>query len=178
MNTCSFLTCIQKGWFVMIDHMRYALHQASIRFTHIFCVGAVSSSLVFCGTALAAEPSAPLSIQVRGFAHEHGHAVANLFREGDDVLKPDKAYRHVQADIHDGKATIAFPDLAYGKYAVSVFHDENGNGKLDHNIFRIPAEPLGFSNHFQLGLFSGFPSFEKMQFQFAANTGALEITLK
>lgn len=162
----------------MIDHMRYALLQVSIRFAYILGVGAASSSLVVCSTALAAEPSAPLSIQVRGIAHERGHVVANLFREGDDVLIPDKAYRHAQAAIHDGKATIAFPYLPYGKYAVSVFHDENGNGKLDHNFYRIPAEPLGFSNHFQLGLFSGLPSFEKLQFQFSADTRTLEITLK
>lgn len=162
----------------MIDHMRYALHQPSIRFAHVFWRGAVFCSLVFCGTALAAESSATLSIQVRGFPHERGHAVANLFHEGDDVLKPNKAYRRVQVAIHDGKATIDFPDLAYGKYAVSVFHDENGNGILDHNVFRYSAEPLGFSNHFQLGLFSGFPSFEKLQFPFAADTGALEITVK
>lgn len=104
--------------------------------------------------------------------------MANLFREGDDVLKPDQAYQHEQAEIHDGKATINFPDLAYGKYAVSVYHDENGNGKLDHNFFRIPAEPLGFSNNFQLGLFTGLPSFEKLQFQFAADPAVIAITLK
>lgn len=162
----------------MMDYMQYVLHQVSVRFAHIFGMGAVFSSLVFCGAALAADPSATLSIQVRGFTHERGHAVANLFREGDDVLKPNKAFRRVQAEIHDGKATISFPGLAYGKYAVSVFHDENGNGMLDHNVFRFPAEPLGFSNHFKLGWFSGFPSFEKLQFPFAANTCVVEITLK
>ncbi|MBI3772529.1 MAG: DUF2141 domain-containing protein [Gammaproteobacteria bacterium] len=135
-------------------------------------------SLIFSGTALAADSSGTLSIQVHGFSHERGHAVANLFREGDDVLKPDKAYRREQAEIHDGSATINFPNLAYGKYAVSVFHDENGNGKLDHNVFRFPAESFGFSNNFHLGLFSGFPSFEKLQFPFSADTGVLEITLE
>lgn len=135
-------------------------------------------SLVLCGVVLAADMPPTLSIQVRGFANENGRAIANLFREGNDVLKPDKAYRHAQAEIHDGKATINFPALACGKYAVSVFHDENGNGKLDHNVFRIPAEPLGFSNNFHLGLFSGFPSFEKLQFQFSADTGIVEIMLK
>ena len=162
----------------MIINNQYAPEQVWTRFSLVMKFGVAIASMVFCGAALAADLSPRLSIQVSGFTHERGHAVANLFREGDDVLKPDKAFRHVQAEIHDGKATIAFPDLAYGKYAISVFHDENGNGKLDHNFFGIPAEPLGFSNHFQLGLFSGFPSFEKLQFQFAADTGALEIALK
>ncbi len=162
----------------MIINNQYAPDEVWTRFSLVRKSGVAIACTVLCSAAFAADSSATLSIQVRGFTHDRGHAVANLFREGDDVLKPDKAYRHAQADIHDGKATIAFPDMAFGKYAASVFHDENDNGKLDHNIFRIPAEPLGFSNHFQFGLFSGFPSFEKLQFQFAADTGALEITLK
>lgn len=129
-------------------------------------------------TALAAEPVATLSVQASGFQNGGGHAIANLFREGDDVLKLDKAYQHAKAEIHDGKATFSFPDLPYGKYAVSVFQDENDNGTLDHNALHFPAEPLGFSNHFSLGVFSGFPSFEKLQFPFSADTGVLEIVVK
>lgn len=139
----------------------------------IFC-----TCLSFSGGALAADAAGTLSIQAGGFAHDRGHAFANLFREADDVLKHETAYRKVKVEIHDGKATFSFPDLPYGKYAVSVFHDENDNGILDHNALHFPAEPLGFSNHFQLGLFSGFPSFEKMKFQFAADTGVLEIVVK
>jgi len=31
-------------------------------------------------------------------------------------------------------------------YAVSVFHDENYNGKLDTNLLGIPREGVGASN--------------------------------
>ena len=162
----------------MVNNMQYALQKINSKISSIGRLGITFTILIFCGTAFAVDPTATLSIQVSGFSHERGHAVANLFREGDDVLKPDKAYQRVQAEIHGGKAMINFPGLAYGKYAVSVFHDENGNGTLDHNVFRFPAEPLGFSNHFHMSLFSGMPSFEKMQFSFAADTGVLDITLK
>lgn len=162
----------------MINNMQHALLKVNSKIAHIGQWSIAFTTLIFCGAALAADSSGTLSIQVHGFTHERGHAIANLFREGDDVLKPDKAYRHAQAEIHDGKATISFPDLAYGKYAVSVFHDENDNGILDHNAFKFPAEPLGFSNNFHLSFLSGFPSFGKLKFQFAADTGVLEITLK
>lgn len=137
-----------------------------------------STAIFSSEAAFAADVTGTLSIQVSGFPHQRGHVIANLFREEDDVLKHNTAYRKVTAEIHDGKASINFPDLAYGKYAVSVFQDENDNGTLDHNAFKFPAEPLGFSNHFKLGLFSGFPSFEKLQFPFTADTGVMEITLK
>ena len=137
-----------------------------------------SAALFSSEDAFAADATGTLTIQVSGFAHERGHAVANLFREGDDVLKHNTAYRKVTAEIHDGKASINFPDLAYGKYAVSVFHDENDNGTLDHNAFHFPAEPLGFSNHFHMSLFSGMPSFEKLKFSFSMDKVVEEVTVK
>ena len=38
-------------------------------------------------------------------------------------------------------------DLAYGQYAIAVYHDRNKNGKLDTNILGIPIENYGFSNN-------------------------------
>lgn len=117
-------------------------------------------------------------IQVRGLLHERGQVIANLFREGSDVMKIETVYLHAQGKISDKRAQIVFQNLKYGRYAVSVFHDENGNGNLDHNLLYMPAEPLGFSNGFQLGLFSGLPSFEKLQCDFGPGAEAIEITVK
>ena len=38
-------------------------------------------------------------------------------------------------------------NLAYGQYAIAVYHDRNKNGKLDTNILGIPLEEYGFSNN-------------------------------
>lgn len=46
-----------------------------------------------------------------------------------------------------GILQISMPDLPPGIYAVSCFHDVNGNGKLDTNWLGIPTEPYGFSNN-------------------------------
>jgi len=40
-----------------------------------------------------------------------------------------------------------FPGVAPGRYAVSVFHDENSNGKMDTNFIGIPREGVGASNN-------------------------------
>jgi uncharacterized protein (DUF2141 family) len=42
---------------------------------------------------------------------------------------------------------VATVDLPAGEYAVSVFLDENGNGRLDQNVIGIPKERFGFSNN-------------------------------
>jgi uncharacterized protein (DUF2141 family) len=43
-------------------------------------------------------------------------------------------------------ASLSFTGLPSGDYAVSVFHDENGNGRLD-TFARIPREGFGFSRN-------------------------------
>lgn len=40
---------------------------------------------------------------------------------------------------------LTIPDVPPGEYAVAVFADINGNGKLDHNFIGIPSEPVGTS---------------------------------
>jgi uncharacterized protein (DUF2141 family) len=115
-----------------------------------------------------AEPrSAQLAIVATGFRHTHGHAEAKLFRPGENVL--GVPFRRARVVPHAGQARFQFADLPLGDYALVVFHDENDNGKIDHNFLGLPAEPLGFSNGFSPGLFAGMPSFEKLKFAFRAD---------
>lgn len=115
-------------------------------------------------------------VQASGFKHDRGQAIASVFREGQDIFK--KPHLRVQADIDQGKATLVFPQMEYGNYAVIVFHDENGNNDLDHNLLRFPAEPLGYSNGFRFTLFSGMPKFEKLQFSFGAHARPIEVVVE
>jgi uncharacterized protein (DUF2141 family) len=48
--------------------------------------------------------------------------------------------------MNAGTARLSFPGLAPGRYALRVFADENGNGKLDTNLMGLPTERYGFSN--------------------------------
>ena len=137
-----------------------------------YLFGALSIALI--GTA-AAEDGA-LTIQASGFKHGNGQAVAKLFQPGDDVL--GRGRQQVSAAISNGQAVLEFAGLPTGRYAVVVFHDENGNGVIDHNVLRLPSEPLGFSNGFILGLVSGLPSFDKLAFQHASVPQTLEIVVK
>lgn len=134
--------------------------------------------IVLVQVAFAQQTAAVLSVEVTGFSHDQGSAVGRIFAEGSDVMKIETALKQVTAKIKDGHATLIFPDLQYGPYAVSVFHDEDGNGDLKHNFFGFPSEPLGFSANFKLGLFSGLPSFKKLQFLFSNEVRKIEIKLK
>lgn len=49
--------------------------------------------------------------------------------------------------ITGGTVRCTFTHVPAGTYAVSVMHDENGNGKLDSNFLGIPTEGYGVSNN-------------------------------
>lgn len=100
----------------------------------------------------AAEPgqpavSASLTISIAGIRSDNG--VIRLAVCAPDTGFPDckaKAVRTADLPIQKGAATTTLADLAPGTYAVSVFHDANGNGKLD-TFLGIPREGYGFSRN-------------------------------
>ena len=56
-----------------------------------------------------------------------------------------------RVDIHplDGRDEYIIEDVEAGEYALMVYYDENGNGRMDKNFIGIPKEPLGFSNRYR-----------------------------
>lgn len=49
--------------------------------------------------------------------------------------------------------SVAFIDLAPGRYVVAVFQDLNGNGKLDTDLLGRPTEPYALSGNAALPRF-------------------------
>lgn len=118
----------------------------------------------------AARPAVALEVRAIGFDNARGHAIAKLYRPGDNVLGATSFQRATSA-IEGRAARLQFGDLAEGTYALVVFHDENDNGIVDHNALGLPKEQLGFSGGFRLGLFSGLPNFKKLAFTLARGPG-------
>jgi uncharacterized protein (DUF2141 family) len=56
-------------------------------------------------------------------------------------------------------AEVRFENVAPGRYAVSLFHDQNGNGRLDSNWVGAPTEGYGASRNALPAL--GAPTFEE-----------------
>lgn len=69
--------------------------------------------------------------------------------------------------IEAKKYGLVLSGLSKGDYALSVFHDENKNGKLDTNFLGIPKEGFAFSSN--PTIYFGPPTFEKAKFQIEMN---------
>ena len=89
-----------------------------------------------------------LAIDVTGIRSADGRVLLALHQERADISFPDDrgAVAGVWMDAVAGTLSLVFPDLAEGRYAVSVMHDENGDGVLDANLLGVPTEGYGFSN--------------------------------
>ncbi|MCY4608268.1 MAG: DUF2141 domain-containing protein [bacterium] len=89
-----------------------------------------------------------LAIDVTGIRSDDGRVFLALHQDRADVSFPDDqgAVAGAWMNAVAGTLSLVFPDLAEGHYAVSVMHDENGDGELDANLLGVPTEGYGFSN--------------------------------
>ncbi|MEI7704003.1 MAG: DUF2141 domain-containing protein [Deltaproteobacteria bacterium] len=111
-------------------------------------------------TLFLAAGDATLVVQVEGLKDDQGSARAALYASEEGYpTKPEKAMRKVEAPIQGGRARLVFEGLPLGGYAVAVYHDENGNGRLDTGFLGIPTEGTAASNDAKG--FMGPPTFEK-----------------
>lgn len=85
--------------------------------------------------------------------------VAVFTEPGSWLKQPQVGRRFTLEAAAGGKLTVVLKDLPDGPLALSVFHDANGNGRLDMNPMGMPMEPFGFSND-AVGNF-GPPAFEQ-----------------
>lgn len=92
---------------------------------------------------------------------KEGSYMIGIYQEGDDF--PNEPSIPKKVKVNNGfMRTFKSDDLKTGKYAVSVYHDLNENGKLDRNLVGIPKEPFAFSNTEKLKM--GPPAFEDASF--------------
>ena len=89
-------------------------------------------------------PQGRLQVTVNGLKSSQGSVRLALFKGKENFLK--NVVDAAIVEIDDETCVWEVPALAYGEYAVAVYHDENGNGKMDRYFYGKPKEPNGFSN--------------------------------
>ena len=90
--------------------------------------------------------------------------------------KSSQAYdKRVIAVTNDPQTIIL--SLPAGVYGISCYHDENGSGELEKNMFGYPKEGFGFSNNPSLGISA--PDFDECQFNVDGKAGqTVDIEMK
>lgn len=97
--------------------------------------------------AIASSPVASaetMNIDVTNIKTANGKVFVALFDA--DGFAANKSLQGAAAGVTGDTVRVSFEGVAPGTYGVKVYHDVNGNGKLDRNLIGIPSEPYGFSN--------------------------------
>jgi uncharacterized protein (DUF2141 family) len=109
----------------------------------------------------------PLSLSIKGVSSDKGQVVIQVYSNSKNWMS-DKAgeillQQKVPAAQLLANTEVVLP-LAYGSYAIQVYHDTDSNNELKTNWIGIPREPVGISNNAKGKM--GPPSFKDAVFVF------------
>ena len=105
-------------------------------------------ALMMAAALAASGPEAGLAEVVFSFSgmQDSGAVMLALYESEASYKKRSKPLRQSKAPVRDGRAEVRFEGLPPGPYAAMVFHDVNGDGKMNFRM-KLPAEPYAFSNN-------------------------------
>jgi uncharacterized protein (DUF2141 family) len=92
-------------------------------------------------------PPTSVVVRVAGARNEKGILRVALFAAPEGF--PERSERAVwtkSVEVQVPVTEVRFERVEAGPWALTVLHDENGNERLDRNLFRIPKEGVGASN--------------------------------
>jgi uncharacterized protein (DUF2141 family) len=132
----------------------------------------VISLFLFTPTHPASLRKTNLKVEIQNVRVLEGIVHVALFRPGKDFPE-GKPVEGRRMDVVNKSVQMTF-SVEPGDYAIAVYHDENGNGKMDKRMFGIPKEPYGFSNNFKPVMSA--PKFRDCQF--SVGEGGKVVTIK
>jgi|CXWL01.1.fsa_nt_gi uncharacterized protein (DUF2141 family) len=119
-----------------------------------------------------AEGAAIVTVSVSNVRAQRGAVMAALYAESWE----SRPLATARAAAAGDSVTLTLAAPTSGRYAVRVFHDVNGDGRLGTNLIGIPSEPTGASNNAPPRF--GPPTFEGAAFDVGAAGASVAIALR
>lgn len=118
-----------------------------------------------------------LIVTINGLRNQQGQVCFGLFSDAQGFPSNRSRAMEVRClSAKDTPLTVTFNNLNAGIYAVTVFHDANGDGTLNRGFLGIPKEGFGFSRNPRIG--TSPPSFKKAAVAITDQTTEIQIQLK
>ncbi|WP_052461176.1 DUF2141 domain-containing protein [Psychroserpens mesophilus] len=114
-----------------------------------------------------------ITVVIENLKSNKGHIYISLYNTEASFL--GKGFKSTISRIENNSCTIKFENVPNGIYAISFFHDENENKKMDSNFLGIPKEDYGCSNNARG--FMGPPKWEDAKFEINNTSITQTITL-
>ncbi|WP_281232326.1 DUF2141 domain-containing protein [Flavobacterium gelatinilyticum] len=131
----------------------------------------ITLTMLFICSLMSAQ-NVKLTVSVSGLKNNTGIVKVGLYNSEGTFLKT--TYQSLSSEIKNNQAVVTFDNIPAGEYAISTYHDENNNGKLDRNAMGIPSEAFAASNNAKG--FMGPPSYNDAKFTVNKDS-KIELTL-
>lgn len=136
----------------------------------------LSISIIWSSLSLAQQTTS-LELIIRNPKSNKGTIQVLIFNsEVGFPSEPKRAFLALVLPISNLSSRKIIENLPPGEYAISVFHDEDGDGQMKKNSLGIPLDRFGFSNN--PTLYFGPPSFAKCAISVKNTTQKIEIKLR
>lgn len=94
----------------------------------------------------ASNTASRLVLNITGYEGQTGQMMVALYADGAAFNNEARPFRDAKMTVVGAQTTVIFDGLPNGDYAFKLYHDVNGNGRLDTNGMGIPTEDYYFSN--------------------------------
>jgi uncharacterized protein (DUF2141 family) len=122
----------------------------------------------------AEQATTSLTLTLTGISNQKGTISVGVFF-GQENYDGGEAVTGANVTVDADEETVVISGLKPGEYGLKLFHDVNGNGKMDTNPFGMPVEPFAFSNNAK-GRF-GPAGWDAARFTVTADGGEQTITI-
>lgn len=116
-----------------------------------------------------------LDVVVGPVRSAQGGVRLSLYREPASFRKEAQALRVVEVPAQAGEMRFHLEGLEPGSYALMVYHDENGNGRLDLRLGMFPLEGYGLSRNPKV---FGPPAFADSAFALGPEGGEQRVEMR
>lgn len=130
----------------------------------------------FSAAAVAQNTGDSLTVNFSGIEEKQG-AILGVLVDSEAAYDGKAApLRPLMVSADKAEVATMIDGLAPGTYAIKLFHDVDGDGKMGTNPYGMPVEPFAFSNNAQGNM--GPAKWADAKFEVKAGANTHSITIK
>ena len=129
----------------------------------------------FSAAAVAQNASSNLTVNFTGIEEKQGTILGVLVDSEAAYDGKAAPVRSLMVTADKAEVVAMIDGLAPGIYAIKLFHDVDGDGKMSTNPYGMPVEPFAFSNNAQGNMGPAKWADAKFKVKTGANTHSITI---
>ena len=146
--------------------------------SYLLALPALSLAIAAAPAPAPASPPAPeantLTIRVTNLRNAKGRVHVDLCTQA--TFLKDGCPFSASAPAQTPVTVVVVKGVAPGRYAAQLFHDENGNDKMDRALFGIPKEGFAFSRDAPIRMSP--PKWAEAEFGYAGGGQAMQVRMR